>query len=85
MAKIRVTLAGLCRSQTVGRRESRVYPVHAVLCLLQDLFSSGLRSLRAGLLLLFILEGRGISAYSTLPTSRLPNYYSLGSKETEAN
>lgn len=52
---------------------------------LQYLFSSGLRLLRAGLVLLFILEGRGISAYPTLPTSRLFNYYFLGSNETEAN
>lgn len=52
---------------------------------LQDLSSSGLRLLRAGLLLFFILEGRGISAYPTLPTFKLFNYYFLGSKETEAN
>lgn len=52
---------------------------------LQDLFSSGLRLLRAGLVLLFILKGRGISAYPTLPTFRLFNYYFLGPKETEAN
>lgn len=52
---------------------------------LQHLFSSGLRLLRAGLVLLFILEGRGISAYPTLPISRLFNYYFLGSNETEAN
>lgn len=50
-----------------------IYPVHAVLCFLQDLFSSGLR-LRADLVLLFILEDRGVSAYSTLLTSRLLEY-----------
>lgn len=31
--------------------------------------------------LLFNLEGRGINAYSTLPKSRLLNYYFLGSKD----
>lgn len=57
-----------------------VCPVHAVLCFLQDLFLSGLR-LRAHLVLLFILEGRGVSASSTLPTSRLLNYYFVGSRD----
>lgn len=46
--------------------------------------SSGL-TLRAGLVLLFTLESRGVSAYSTLPNSRLLNSYFPGSEETEAN
>lgn len=52
---------------------------------LQDLFSSSLRLLKAGLVLLFSLEGRGISAYPTLPTPRLLHVNLLGSRETEAN
>lgn len=34
-----------------------------------------------GQVFLFNLEGRGINAYSTLPKSRLLNYYFLGSKD----
>ena len=55
-----------------------IYAVRAVLCFLQDLFSSGL-ALRALLVLLFTPEGRGVSACSTLPTARLLNDYFLGS------
>lgn len=58
LSKIRVTLGGLSRSQAVGLGKSR--------CL-----SSPCWILLLPRPLLFILEGRGISAYSTLPTSRL--------------
>lgn len=57
LAKIRVTVAGLSRSQTTGWRESRCQ--FNPCCLPFSPRSSGLR-LRAGLVLLFILEGRGV-------------------------
>lgn len=82
---MRVTLAGLFRYKLWAEGSQDVHLVHALSLFLQDLFSSGLRLQRAGLGLLFSLEGRGISAYPTLPTSRLLKNNFLGSKETEAN
>lgn len=84
VGKLRVTLAGLSTYKLWAEGSRDVYPVQLFL-FLQDLFSSGLRLLRAGLVLLFSLEGRGISAYPTLPTPTLLNVNFLGSKETEAN
>lgn len=84
LAKIRVTLAGLCRAETAGWRESRrlsspccsLLPPRPLLLRLElgelAWFSSSFWKL-------------GVSAYSTLPTSRLLHYYFLGSRETEAN
>lgn len=84
LAKTRVNLAGVCRKLWAEGSQD-VYLVHAALCFLQGFFSSGLSLVRAGLVLLFIFESCGVSAYSTLPTSRLLHYYFLGSRETEAN
>lgn len=81
MAKIKRSLSWpLQLTKLWAEGSPDVCPVHAVLCFLQDLFSSGLRR-RAHLVLLFIFEGRGVSASSTLPTSRLLNYYFVGSRD----
>lgn len=79
LAKIKRSLSGTPQITKLRAEGSPdICPVRAALCFLQDLCSSGL-ALRALLVLLFTLEGRGVSAYSTLPTSRLLNDYFLGS------
>lgn len=71
----------LCRIETEIRGSNVIFVLFCFF--LQDIYSSDLKWTAD--LILHFLEDRRISAYSTLSTSRLLNYYFPGSKETEDN